>query len=438
MDEASNPHQNGGFPSQPITLSAAIRRCLLKVAIKGAEKLMIDGRKRENASAAFAAAPLGNRASPVSTLQSSGSQMLMLVKKQNRWMNPNQNGLCLTLNLLKIPQLLMMKLIAFQFHLLASFLTFPIRVSTRALKRAVLGQSAIKNPVMTLCGAVANRAITDAKKRTRDAGVKLGRAVICCCFVGMVLLAMLVSGFLMGSLILGWVLEPPFQGKVALHFDYTKASPVAFLPLDPSYSGSGTLLGNQGHVVPHNRKMEVTVSLVMPESEYNRNLGMFQVKVELLSASGEVTTSTSRPCMLPFKSHPFRLAESVIKALPLLAGIASESQLVDLTMDDQLLPQTAASMRVLLEQRAEFQSPGAGIPQVYAATLKLNCELPRMKMLLWQWRRVVHVLLGIVLFFAQLAAAVGLVFCRALSVPAGRKASDSMVFGGKKKKKYLE
>ena len=78
--------------------------------------------------------------------------------------------------------------------------------------------------------------------------------------------------------------------------------------------------------------------------------------------------------------------ETFLQSVSLLSGYSSESQVIRLKMrgiTQGLEPTTA--VRIILEQRAEL-GRGAGIPEIYAASLKLEAELPLFKRLLWNWR----------------------------------------------------
>lgn len=81
-------------------------------------------------------------------------------------------------------------------------------------------------------------------------------------------------------------MEEPIRMKGSLNFDYTKKSPVAFLPIIacPEASQDAYLLKNPEigkvgglRVIPPNHKLQVNILLTMPESDYNQNLGIFQV-----------------------------------------------------------------------------------------------------------------------------------------------------------------
>lgn len=62
---------------------------------------------------------------------------------------------------------------------------------------------------------------------------------------------------------MGKVVEEPIQVTETLNFDYTKPSPVAFVAVQ--------------RLVPPNQRMQLEVFLTLPESDYNRRLGVFQV-----------------------------------------------------------------------------------------------------------------------------------------------------------------
>ncbi|KDP27083.1 hypothetical protein JCGZ_20307 [Jatropha curcas] len=175
------------------------------------------------------------------------------------------------------------------------------------------------------------------------------------------------------------IVEKPVQAREILNFDYTKASPIAFVPIMPCSdvgNPSSLVIGKAANevgdrVIPLNHKLQLIVSLTVPESDYNRKLGIFQVRVEFLSATGKVIESSSHPCMLRFKSQPIRFVETIIKSAPLIAGFKSESQILDIKMDEitEGLEPTSY-LKVMLEPRAEYMS-GAGIPEIYESSLSL-------------------------------------------------------------------
>uniref|UniRef100_A0A2K1YIC2 Uncharacterized protein n=1 Tax=Populus trichocarpa TaxID=3694 RepID=A0A2K1YIC2_POPTR len=143
-----------------------------------------------------------------------------------------------------------------------------------------------------------------------------------------------------------------------------------------------------------------------------------KVRVEFLSALGKVTASSSQPCIMRYKRQPIRVVETIIKSAPVIAGFVSESQILNIKMDEftEGLEPTAF-LKVMLEHRAEDKA-GAGIPEIYAASLSLESELPRLKRLIWLWKRTIFVWISFILFLTELMFA--LVFCRPIIIPRGR------------------
>lgn len=127
--------------------------------------------------------------------------------------------------------------------------------------------------------------------------------------------------------------------------------------------------------------------------------------------------------MLRFKSLPIRYFETFLKSVLLLVGYLSESQRLYITMTgfkEGIDP--TVCLRVILEQRAEFK-PGAGIPEIYAASLTLESELPLLKSIIWKWRKTIFVwtciwFFGMELFFI-------LVCCRPFIIPRANPRNGS-------------
>lgn len=146
-----------------------------------------------------------------------------------------------------------------------------------------------------------------------------------------------------------------------------------------------------------------------------------KVRSELISASGKATCSSSQPCMLRFKSPHFRFIETFLKTGTLLAGYSSESQTLDIKMSGFIEGNDpTVCVRVILEQRAEYRH-GAGIPEIYAASLTVESQLPLLKGIIWNWRRTVFILVGTTLFFFELF--IVLVCCRPAIFPRARHRS---------------
>ncbi|WMV15762.1 hypothetical protein MTR67_009147 [Solanum verrucosum] len=260
-------------------------------------------------------------------------------------------------------------------------------------------------------------------------GLQFGWGCLWSVYVCFVLVGLLVSAFIMGGILIRIMVEEPIRMNEPLNFDYTAKSPVAYVPIIRS---PGVTCGVDSQVdvgmvdgvrvIPPNHKLQVTVSLMLPESDYNRNLGIFQVRVDFLTSNGKVLSSARRPCMLQFKSNPIRLFSTFLKAAPLVTGYTSESQKLKVDLkgfSEGFIP--TACLRVIIEQRAEFH-PGGGVPEIYAASLTLESELPFMKRMLWYWKTTLFVWVSMTLFTMEFLFA--LLCCKPLIIPRLRLRHD--------------
>ncbi|CAI9782096.1 unnamed protein product [Fraxinus pennsylvanica] len=255
-------------------------------------------------------------------------------------------------------------------------------------------------------------------------GLKCGWGLLWSGYVCVVLTGLLFSAFAIGGLLIRMVVEEPVRMKGSLNFDYTEKSPVAFLPIiacpevsQDAYLVKNPEIGKDGglRVIPSNHKLQVTVSLTMPKSEYNQNLGIFQVRVDFLAADGRILASLRRPCMLQFRSLPIRLLLTFLKIAPILTGYTSESQKLDVNLRgfiEGAMP--TACIKVIIEQRAEFLL-GAGIPEIYEASVSLESELPLLKKLVWYWKKTLTVWISLTLFTMELLFT--LLCCKPLIIP---------------------
>ncbi|XP_060189369.1 seipin-2-like [Lycium barbarum] len=328
----------------------------------------------------------------------------------------------------------MLKLFGFQMSLMVKLFTFPISlmnfwimVLTLPFNTLTLAKENLKKQLMnlgtkswlTLMSFVFSQ--IKAQRSMLKLTVRFCWALFWAAYVCFLLVGLLVMGFVVSGLTMRRLLEEPIETTKALNFDYTKTSPVAFVPL--AASGLSAPLVSKPKIedrpIPYNHKLQLTVSLTMPESEYNRKLGIFQVRVDCLSTNGKVTATSSYPTMLLFKSQPIRLVQTAIKSIPLVTGFQSEVQNLKLVINDFTEGfEPTACFKVVLEKRAEYQPEGAGIPEIYAATLHVETELPQIKRIIWIWRRTVFVWIGILVFLSQISFA--LIFCRPVLLPGKR------------------
>lgn len=106
---------------------------------------------------------------------------------------------------------------------------------------------------------------------------KLGFGLLGAARVCMVLLAALIVATAIGvGLVQFWVEEPVFV-RERLHFDYTESNPEALFTFGGREGFYGNYQKRKQTGIPIGHTSYVSLVLLLPESEFNRNLGVFQV-----------------------------------------------------------------------------------------------------------------------------------------------------------------
>ncbi|XP_030547290.1 seipin-2 [Rhodamnia argentea] len=340
---------------------------------------------------------------------------------------------------------LLIQAIGFQINLLVSFLTFPFwcfrtfyafvfnpYATIRRGLECITGKSwSIWNLIFDHMSPYVHEWFKENKSFWKLV-LRCGWGLFWSIYVCFILFGLLVSATLISGLVMRFLVAEPIRIEEKLNFDYTKHSPAAYVPISSCAGVDCGIkcreivnVGKRGRsrVIPPHHKLEATVSLTLPESEYNRNLGVFQVRIDLLSADGEVLSSLSHPRMLLFKSEPIRLLLTFLKVVPLVAGYVSESETIYVKFQGFIEGDVpTACIKVILEQRAEFH-PGAGIPEIYYASLTLESELPLLRRILWYWKRTIFIWVSMVMFTVELLFT--LICCKPILIPRMRWSVDS-------------
>ena len=201
------------------------------------------------------------------------------------------------LNFITFFAILLIKSFGFQINLLVTFLTFPLYLSYFWFTLMMLPFQTLKHIRSYMMKQAARRwdalfssvssfafARINAPKSVMKMAVRMSRAFLCSIYVFCALIGLLVSSFVIGIWLMRIIVEEPVQATRTLNFDYTKANPVAFFPMMSHNSPSGLIppvdenvKSAEVRVIPYNHILQLTVSLTLPESEYNRKLGVFQV-----------------------------------------------------------------------------------------------------------------------------------------------------------------
>ncbi|KAJ9135982.1 hypothetical protein P3X46_033100 [Hevea brasiliensis] len=338
-------------------------------------------------------------------------------------------------NLLECMARLVIKAIWFEVRLFFKFITFPILALYNSYMFVIdpfgvirRGRGFLMKKLIGLCNRIIwylssliigwlKDRISIRKLLVRFAWRMFWSFYVCMILCILVIFSMMVSGSLVINL-----LEKPVQIREELSFDYTENSPVAFAPI-MSCGGVGCdlncvkkSLGRR--VVQPNDKLEVNVLLTLPESAYNKNLGLFQVRVDLLSPYGKTLASKRQLCMLKFRSEPVRFLLNFFKIVPLVTGYTSEIQTLKVKIRGfKEGDEPTSCLKVTVEQRAEFQAEG-GVPEIYDASLVLETDLSILKRIIWCWKNTIFACISMMLFIIELLFTI--ICCRPAIIPRTR------------------
>ncbi|KAK4433043.1 Seipin-1 [Sesamum alatum] len=249
---------------------------------------------------------------------------------------------------------------------------------------------------------------------------RIAMGLLAAAYVCMVLIIVMVVAAVLGvGLVRMWV-EKPVYVRESLQFDYTDAHPTALF----SFGG----LKAAGGAVPVGQTLYVSLLLLMPDSDYNRDVGIFQLTAELISSGGELVARSSHPCMLQFSSWPIRLMRTFLMGVPLLLGISTETQTLTfpiLKHKEVSYPRTEV-VRITLIPRAGTSS----LPQFYDAELLVKSRLPWMKELVYRWKWTFYVWTTMYIFIILVMVLVFFlkpVIFPVLAAPAVKVEQDSAV-----------
>ena len=119
--------------------------------------------------------------------------------------------------------------------------------------------------------------ISLVKPKTVTRGVKnIAFGFVTAIYVVIILSILFITAFMFSFLVVKSLIYEPVNLKKELYFDYTKDRPVASITFEESkmYSTTETILRR---VSLPARRFHATVILTLPESDFNKKLGIFQV-----------------------------------------------------------------------------------------------------------------------------------------------------------------
>lgn len=127
------------------------------------------------------------------------------------------------------------------------------------------------------------------------------------------------------------------------------------------------------------QKYQVRLDMEMPESPVNENLGVFMVKLKAFSKSDEITTKSSRPAMIRYRSPLLKMMDVVFLAPLFITGYSEEKQMVQVDlMNDFIDNAYKPTVKVNVEVRARQL-------EIYTAVLKIHAQFTGLRYLMFYW-----------------------------------------------------
>ncbi|KAM7288837.1 seipin isoform X1 [Ixodes scapularis] len=163
---------------------------------------------------------------------------------------------------------------------------------------------------------------------------------------------------------------------VHLHFE-SRSCPEGFC--DYPVANVTVVRPGYGEYLARGQRYKIYLDLEMPESDANQRIGMFTVKIDMITETGEVVRSSLRSGVLRYKSAMVRLFSTLTYIPMLMFGSAEEKQIVSVLLfdryeEDYERPATQASIVI----RNKFI-------EVYTATLKIYADFTGLRYLLYNW-----------------------------------------------------
>jgi len=195
--------------------------------------------------------------------------------------------------------------------------------------------------------------------------------------------AMVVMGLFTASvfvvLIMRYIVVPRGPASLAqdLVFDYTAQHPLATASFTPEKFANARATSIEDlnmRIVNPNQEFEVEIEFTVPESEYNADVGMFQVHTKMLTPNGKTLHESSRPGVLKYTSREVRWLKTIVW-WPLYAfGFIEEQQNVHVMAvkkyrEDRETPFT--NIEVTMKPHAGSTK----LPQIYEARVRINLSM---------------------------------------------------------------
>ena len=180
-----------------------------------------------------------------------------------------------------------------------------------------------------------------------------------------------------------------------------------------AYDGAVFEGEERNSVLEPDSKYFFELSLTLPESLVNRDIGVFMISVELQSRERSVLARSRQHSMLPYESSLVSTVRKVTLLAPLISGLLSETRTVHLICFDSYVeidtqrPLQFIDVRLEVPHSATFPATSRTI-QIHSAQVKFGKEMNRLQLLLRQWKHTIFVVGIVSIFVCYLVVAVSM------------------------------
>jgi len=146
-----------------------------------------------------------------------------------------------------------------------------------------------------------------------------------------------------------------------------------------SFPSANVTLTHQHHLLKEGQAYNIILDLDLPESEKNKQLGMFMVQLKLTGKDGKLVAQSRRSAMLRYKSYTLQLLSTVMFSPLLLAGPLEEKQTLKVVLFNDFLEDLnypVTNLWVELETRWL---------ELYSANLRIQADFTGLRYFMFYW-----------------------------------------------------
>lgn len=187
-----------------------------------------------------------------------------------------------------------------------------------------------------------------------------------------------------------------------VHLEFSSCTDASGLCSNPS---ANVTLTQQHHLLQSGQPYNIILDLEMPESDSNKQLGMFMIQLKLIGRNGQSISHSRRSAMLRYKSGALHFLSTIFFSPFLLTGPMEEKQTLKVEMFSEYLenPHNPVT-NICIEIESRWL-------ELYSAQLRIQAQFTGLRYLMFYWP-ILSATLGIAIHVVIISAIVGYVWYR--------------------------